>query len=302
MPVFLGLDCGGSSCRALAVDGDGNVLHQGQAGPANIISTPEKRLRTNLCKALAGCPDPDYVAGCFAGLITEQDRERARGILSAIFPAARIRLEADSYAALKASRPGTHICVVAGTGSLVCSEADGVYAKSGGRGFILGDAGSAFRYGQDALLHFLDHGPERSSEVLKKTILHRFQSLDESEIIARLYRGGSPQAQLAKLGPALAADARAGHQYALESIMKWTGVLAAQVEAHARQHFPHVRKLSISLAGGLWEGGAVFKAALGDALAKRLPDREIEMALVEQPPVRGAVRLAAEMAPTPTRS
>lgn len=270
------------------------MLHSGQAGPANIISTPERRLRTNLTKAVEGCPAPEYIAGCFAGLLTEDDRERAHRFLTELFPAAKIRLEPDSYAALKASRPGTHICVIAGTGSVVCSEVAGRYTKSGGRGYLLGDAGSAYRYGQDALIHYLQ-APDDASEPMKKAIESRFGSLEENPIIARLYRAGSPQAQLAKLATALASDARNGYPYAVESIARWSGTLAGIVRDHADRYLSGIADLRVSLAGGLWEASAVYRNAFQQALCGALSDRNVEVSPVEQPPVRGAVLLAQEM-------
>ena len=81
MGVYVGLDCGGSSCRALGVTATGDVVHQGQAGPANILSTPRGRLKENLRRALEGCPPADVVCGCFAGLLTQADRDLAHHML-----------------------------------------------------------------------------------------------------------------------------------------------------------------------------------------------------------------------------
>src|SRR5687768_11645928 len=137
MSVFVGLDCGGSSSRVLAVDFDGNIVFQGQSGAANLASTPENRLRRNLSHATDGCPHADYVCGCFAGLVSDDLRRRGEDHLKSLFPRAEVRAEPDYTAALYASPPGTDVCVIAGTGSLVCSRgADGIL-KSGGMGYIL---------------------------------------------------------------------------------------------------------------------------------------------------------------------
>src|SRR5262249_47577599 len=64
----------------------------------------------------------------------------------------------DYVAAFLAAPRGTDACIVAGTGSVVCSRAaDGGYRVSGGRGWILGDHGSAARLGRAALEHFVNH-------------------------------------------------------------------------------------------------------------------------------------------------
>ena len=124
MAVFLGLDCGGSSCRAVAVNTSGAILHQGQAGPANLANTPPGRLQNHLYRATENSPAPDFVCGCFAGLLTADDRSRANDILARTFPSAKVRSEPDYYAALMASEDAD-VCVVAGTGSVVCSLVNG---------------------------------------------------------------------------------------------------------------------------------------------------------------------------------
>jgi len=291
--VFLGLDCGGSSSRAVAVDAAGNVLHQGQSGSANLASTPTFRLRQNLAHATQGCPKPTHVCGCFAGLMTAEDGDRAISLIREFFPHAQVRAEPDYTAAFFASAPETDICVIAGTGSLVCSWDGSRIVKSGGRGYLLGDEGSAFRYGKDALLAYFAN-PETASAPLKKCLVDLFNAEDEPTIVSRLYRSPSPQAALAKLAKPLAADARSGMEYAKASLARNARALAAVVVKHAKGHMPWKKIIGVSLSGGLWKTSTVFV----DAMAERLEENEFEFRLerIGTPPVYGAVRLAKEMA------
>lgn len=295
MSVFLGLDCGGSSCRAVAIDSEGHTLHQGQAGPANIASTPPGKLQNHVIKASREAPAPDYVCGCFAGLLVQEDRRRAEQFLSATFPGAKVRAEPDYFAALMASE-GADICVIAGTGSLVCSKHNGVVVKSGGRGFILGDYCSAFQFGRAAMMHFLQVGPNRCSENLAAVIEERFGSVQENEVLARLYRGGLPTAQLAKLASAFAKDVRAGESYTEPVLKEQTSLLAKIVKSHITSYCPHQKELTISLAGGLWDGSSVFKNAFEEQLRQELESVCIELVRIARPPVYGAVELAKELA------
>src|SRR2546421_6381610 len=171
-PLFLGLDCGGSSTRALVQDSEGNTVFRGEAGPANLSTTPNDELQANLSKALLNAPQPNFACACFAGLATEDDRQRATNILAQLFPKATLRIERDYPAAFAASPEGTDVCVIAGTGSLVCSRAqnpnaesspnaerrmpNAEFEKSGGNGYVLGDDGSAFQYGRALLRHHID--------------------------------------------------------------------------------------------------------------------------------------------------
>lgn len=291
--IYLGLDCGGSSSRAVALNDEGQIVHQAQSGSANLASTPTFRLRQNLAHAMRGCPTPDAICACFAGLLTEEDRIRALELLHEVFPGVNTRAEPDYTAAFFACAEGVDLCVISGTGSLVCSEQGGKMAKSGGRGYILGDEGSAFQYGRDALLAYFAN-PEGASPPLKKCIVDVFDVEDEPSIVSRLYRSPSPQAALAKLAKPLASDARAGVEYAVTSIDRHSRALARVVLGHASAFMPWKKKLEVCLSGGLWKTSIVFVEGLERALGGS--DLEIHLERIKTPPVFGAVRLAKEMA------
>lgn len=294
MSVYVGLDCGGSSSRVLAMDDDGNILFQGQSGAANLVSTPEGRLRRNLTNAAKGCPKPDFVCGCFAGLISPQTHERGIGILEDTFGVpATFRAEPDYTAALYAS-PEADVCVISGTGSLVCSRNNGKIVKSGGRGYILGDEGSGFSFGRDALMHFLMN-PEQSTKYLRDQIEDVFGSLDESVLVTGVYKAPSPATILARLVKAVGHDAADGQEYAIQSVQKHMSDLARLVARHTRRHHADASSLSISLAGGVWKASAQFKEAFLLHLGNELPNVEWEMHRLLRPPLYGAVELAKEL-------
>lgn len=295
MPIFLGLDCGGSSSRAMALDQHGQVIHQGQSGSANLVSTPERRLRTNLMQATRECPEADYICGCFAGLMTEDDRRRAESYLSSLFPVARVHAEPDFAAAYSAAETGTDICIIAGTGSLVCSRVNGKMVKSGGRGFLLGDEGSGFHFGRDALIAYFK-GPQTVSEAMKEALLKQFETLEEAAIISRLYQLPSPHAVLAKFAKVLGSDAKEGRPYALEAIDVQMGRLTDVVVDHAERHFPSAKDLKMTLAGGLWQNAPQFRDVFTRKLEEKMPKMNLEVHRIVKPPVYGAVMLAKEMA------
>ncbi len=294
--VFVGLDCGGSSTRLLAVSRDGRVVATGQAGGANLLATPEKKLLRNLTAAAQDCPPARFVCAGFAGLVSEEDRRRALGYLSMAFPGATLRAEPDYYAAFAASEPGTDVCVIAGTGSLVCSRIGGAIVKSGGRGYLLGDEGSAFQYGRDALLAFLDDpsqvGPE-TRDLLEKG----FRTLEPSDLVSQVYRASSPQAPIARLAKGFAADLRDGKPYALASLRRHSHLLAGVITRHLERNalLNLGRPIQVSLAGGMWQSAPAFRLALEAGLLEANPGEKFAMARITRAPVQGAADLAREM-------
>jgi len=288
----VGLDCGGSSCRALAVDSDGAVLHRGQSGAANLASTPEAVLSGSLRKALRGCPDASYVCGCFAGLLTQEDRERAEALLRENCPGAVVRAEPDYAAALTACPDRTDICVIAGTGSLICSRSGSGFAKSGGRGFVMGDYGSAFRYGREFLRYHLE---ERTLESIADQLIEVFGIGDEAGVLAKLYRSGEVASKLAKLAYGFARATQAGEPSALDFLREETVRLAQQVVTHAERFLGDNREISICLAGGLWKISPIFEREFKGRLNEISGGRSILLNRIKRAPVEGAIILAKEM-------
>ncbi len=293
MSVYLGLDCGGSSTRAFAIDQAGTVLFRGSAGAANILTTPESRLVRNLNTAVRDCPSPTFVCGCFAGLVNDESRDRAESFLSALFPAASVKAAPDYAAAFHACQPGTDLCIIAGTGSLICSEIDGAMVKSGGRGYILGDFGSGFQYGRDAILAFLDD-PGEASSALSAAITKEFEATDEASIVSKIYRSGTPAMVIGKLVKALGTDAAEKRSYALESLRTNTAMLVKTTAAHIAAYLCRPT-VNICLAGGVWKASGVFQAEFESQLQRALPDRAFNVSRIQRPPSEGAAQMAMEM-------
>ncbi len=186
------------------------------------------------------------------------------------------------------------MCVVAGTGSLVCSRAGRGVVKSGGKGYLLGDEGSAFAYGRDALRYFLNH-PRDASSALRKAVAEVFGTEDEGEIVSSVYRAPTPAPLLARLAKAVGADATAGEEYALR-LADWHGGQLAEITlAHIARHLPGADAVSVCLAGGLWKASAAFRDTFAGRLAEGLGRRELVVSRIARPPLHGAVELAREM-------
>ena len=294
MKVFVGLDCGGSSSRVLAVDEFSNVLFQGQSGAANLVSTPAARLSRNLTAALEGCPPPSYLCGCFAGLINEEIRRGAVDLLRSLCPEANLRAEPDYTAALYACPEETDLCVISGTGSLVCSRSGQTIHKSGGRGFILGDPGSAYQFGRDALIHYLDHR-ETASAALAKSVHEVFGSTDEGAIVTSVYRSNTPASVLARLAKQWGLEATNGDLGALESLERNLSKLAGIIEQHVAEFPTPTEQLRVCLAGGLWKGPPIYRELFETILCERFRHHRVHVTRILKPPVQGAVELAKEM-------
>lgn len=160
MTLFLGIDGGGTGCRAALADGRGRVLGRGQGGPANIASDPDAARDSILTAAKLALADarsgagvqadlPDLVAGLgLAGA----NAAGASGRLRLALPFRRVRIETDAVAAAKGALGAEDGIVAAmGTGSVYAVQRGGVIRCHGGWGLVLGDEGSGAHLGRAAL-------------------------------------------------------------------------------------------------------------------------------------------------------
>jgi N-acetylglucosamine kinase-like BadF-type ATPase len=265
------------------------TIWTGAGAEANLASTPNAI--DNLRKTVEGCPQPEAVCAAFAGLVSSEQKQSAESALSNLFPNARVVAVPDYEAALIACGNGIDVCVIAGTGSLVCSRTNGVTIVSGGRGYILGDEGSAFQYGRDALLHYLDDAPDDISQDLRKAIETTFGTTKKPDVINALYAATDAPKRIASLAEAFAKDAERQSIYALKSLRIHPGKLAHIVAIHLRTYMPELMNVNVGCQGGLWTGKA-FRDAFTQQLAFWCKADTIDVDFDVKPPVYGAVQIA----------
>lgn len=154
MALFLGIDGGGTGCRAAVADGAGRVLARAEAGPANIASD-KAGAAANILRAAEGA-----LAAVGAGAAQVRAGlglagANAAGVaeeLALILPFARVRVVTDAVTAVMgALGAGDGIVAAMGTGSVFGVQRGGVVRQIGGRGLSLGDEGSGAWIGRAIL-------------------------------------------------------------------------------------------------------------------------------------------------------
>ncbi|MFC3088736.1 BadF/BadG/BcrA/BcrD ATPase family protein [Tabrizicola soli] len=264
MGFFLGIDGGGTGCRAAVADASGRVLGEGVAGPANIASdlagardnilaaTTEALTRALGVGAVAA-ELPALSAGL--GLAGANAAGRAEALRRAL-PFARIKLETDAIAAVKgalADRDG--IVAALGTGSVFAAQAGGRIRQVGGWGLVLGDEGSGAWLGREVLRQaLLAADGFRAGTPLLDAVL---KSHGGTEGVIAFSLAARP-ADFARLAPeVLAADDPIAH----ELVAIATADVARAV--HVLQRDP---PLPVTFIGGL---GPSYAARLGNRWAIR---------------------------------
>lgn len=162
MDYFLGIDAGGSHCRARLVDETGRVLGTGKAGPANArigMDLLHTTLSDAAGQAVAGAGlGPEAVATVRAGMgIAGITRPGVREQLAALpFPFASVAYETDAVIANIGAHGGADGAIlILGTGSIAQVRVGARNFSIGGYGFPISDEGSGAALGLSAMRHAL---------------------------------------------------------------------------------------------------------------------------------------------------
>jgi len=160
MKYCIGVDGGGSKTLAYLGDMQGNILNKKNFGPSNyqIIGKKSTELVLKeiveyfINKKNIGNDDLKFISAGIAGL----DRERDRKVLKSIFDSMNLPcdviLQNDSYTSLAGGLNYQNGLIVAsGTGSVAVGKRDSNYHRMGGWTHVLGDEGSGYSIGLNAL-------------------------------------------------------------------------------------------------------------------------------------------------------
>jgi glucosamine kinase len=160
--LFLGVDGGGTQCRARLAAQGGGILGEGVAGPANIRLGVEASLAAVLdasrqCFAEAGLGEAalGWTVACLALAGATEPTELAAA-RSRRLPFRRVVISTDAHAACVGAHRGRDGgVVIAGTGSVGWAILRGEQYRVGGWGAQLSDEGSGAWLGREAMRRVL---------------------------------------------------------------------------------------------------------------------------------------------------
>lgn len=155
---FLGIDGGGTNCRARVRHADGRLVGEAAGGPSNIATDPDVAI-ANIAKvseaalAQGGLP-ASHLAQCSAcfGLAGANMSGASERVLSHAWPFQTLRLEHDGIIACVGAHAGEDGAIASiGTGAVYVVSIGGKLQTFGGWGFVLSDQGSGADLGREAL-------------------------------------------------------------------------------------------------------------------------------------------------------
>ena len=294
MSRIVGLDIGGSKTHAIAasVNGDGRI-QKVLAGSANLSSVGLAEATRQLSTVLDQIGRDDITAICAgaAGVDSPEQVMRLAVMIQSQVPGAAVRIVHDTALILATAGVQHGIALISGTGSVIWGRApDGRTARAGGWGYLLGDEGSGYWVGREAVRHSLqrsDRGeqPDRLAQQLTadcglrnpEQLLDHFYANPER----RYWAGHS------RLVFDLADDNDPAALQIVSSLADALAQLVRTVAGRLQMSGPVV------LGGGLLMHQPIARAALTECLAAA---GYSDVRTLTDDPVHGALTLAREMA------
>lgn len=206
-PLFLGIDAGGTKCRARLCDAEGVLLGEGSGGPANVRLDPGQVwtsvfTATREALSAARLDETSFnrihvgMGAAGAGQASSLDR-----FMSRPHPFASMKVETDAHTAWLGAFAGADGAIlIVGTGSCGYGSVAGQRHYVGGWGYEISDEGSGAAIGRDALRHAIwAHDGRISATPLSEALLSEFSGDPEVLIDWVGKARGSDYARLAPL-------------------------------------------------------------------------------------------------------
>src|SRR5471030_495861 len=214
----LGIDAGGTKTVCLLADERGAIVSEGRGAGANLHTAGELAVEKVLHESMeAAIGDraitPAAICLGIAGVDREDEARTVRAIMRRIGFKSRVLVVNDALIGLVAgARDEPGVAINAGTGSIVYGRnAQGEAARAGGWGHMIGDEGSGYWIGREALAALMRAADGRGLVTpLTAEILSHFNVDDESRLPRIVYDRELPRVSVAALGPIVQRVAQSG--------------------------------------------------------------------------------------------
>jgi N-acetylglucosamine kinase-like BadF-type ATPase len=289
--AVIGLDIGGTKTRGVRFE-QGQAVADESVGSSNVQNVSREEAARHLAELFAkiGGGEVAQVYAGAGGIDTADDAAALAALIAPHAPGAKITVVHDSRLLLAAGGASTGVAVIAGTGSAAWGKnARGEEARAGGWGYLLGDEGSGYWLGREAVRHSLrrmNQGLE--PDELTKALLQSCSIEDPNKLIALFHSAETGRRYWAQKARLVVEAADAGHAPS-QALVEQAGRDLAGLAAIA------LRKLGIQGPVILGSGLGMNVVRLQDSFKRSLAAEGVtDVRILERDPVFGVLQLVAE--------
>jgi N-acetylglucosamine kinase-like BadF-type ATPase len=231
LKYIIGIDGGGTKTEAAAYSLEGLELGRGYSGFGNMLLGEEIAIM-NITQAVKECisnvieysPSGECIMlyPGIAGIDSGSNRKRLEEVLNSQFNV-RVRVVNDAEIALAALLKGEDgVLTISGTGSISYGINNGIKARGGGWGHLLGDEGSGYFIAMQVFKNMAgDHDMGLNIGRLSNVFMEKLNITNVEEIKNFIY--SSQKGEIAALAPLVAREAEEGDAIAIQ-ILKQAGL------------------------------------------------------------------------------
>jgi len=289
--LYAGIDAGGTATRCVVADRCGVVLGSGRSGVGNALIGGSAVALDSYRRALDAAIESEHRDAPLAHLhLAVAGTVVPEGVVGM---AAAVTVSNDTAAAFAGALvDGPGLIAIAGTGSACYGEAaDGRTALFGGWGPLLGDEGSGYAIGRQALARLaLAVEGQIAHTPLTEALLPRVGAQDRPTLQRAVYDPPMPREDIAALAQLVAECAAGGDALARllldeagGALGRTAGALAAALELRGEQ-------ARTATLGGVFGAGESFLVPFVRELRRLAPGAPVVVARF--PPVVGALILS----------
>ncbi len=289
--TVIGLDIGGTKTRGVRFH-NGSPIRDESAGSSNVQNVSREVAAANLAELFGkiGGGHIDQVYAGAGGIDTDEDAQALADLIAPHAPGARITVVHDSRLLLAAGGASTGVAVIAGTGSAAWGRNDaGEEARAGGWGYLLGDEGSGYWLGREAVRHSLrrmNQGLE--ADQLSRALLDSVGVEEPGKLIALFHSPDTGRRYWAQQARLVVEAADSGDEVSA-ALVEQAGRDLADLAEQA------VRQLGLDGPVILGSGLGMNVPRLQEAFKAKLAENGItDVRILQQDPVFGVPRLVAE--------
>jgi len=294
----IGIDAGGTKTVCLLADDRGLILSEARGPGANLHAAGElavERVLHDLMAEAIGSRGIVPAAICLgiAGVDREDEMRTIRALMGRIGHKSRVLVVNDALIALTAgARDAPAIVIIAGTGSIAYGRnASGEAARAGGWGHMIGDEGSGYWIGREALSAVMRASDGRGPATrLTAAILAQLNLNDESRLPRIVYDREVPRMTVAAMGPIVQDAADQGDAVARRILERAADELVLAAQSVASRLAMRGDEFTFFLSGGVFRVVPWLAGELSRRLIEVAPRCEVE--ILNEEPAAGAVWLA----------
>jgi N-acetylglucosamine kinase-like BadF-type ATPase len=302
---IIGMDGGGTKTHGIISDLDGNPFAEVIGGSANFQMLGVDVVARSILKLIlelvqkVGCDfhDVKIIVIGLAGAGKEEDKSKIYNGIVKIANEYNLKLpkliiETDARIALEgALMGGAGIVLISGTGSVMfAKDVNGEIHRVGGWGRFIGDEGSGFTIGREALravAKFIDGRGEKT--ILKDLIFEKFKITDLREVVSKIYSG---EFDLASVAPIVMEAGEMGDEIAIKILDDACYELLTHIKAMlGKSNFGE--RVKLVLMGGVLRNENYLSKKLKKEITKNFP--QIDLIEPMASPAYGAIVYAKNL-------